>query len=70
MTLHNGYAQGMTVIEFHSSLEHVPPGSILVDLLNDLTEIALDAHGRVEIDLEPYGYRWLRVLRPEDEPIV
>ena len=22
--------------------------------------IPLDAHGRVEIDLEPYGYRWLR----------
>ena len=31
---------------------------------------ALDAHGRVEIHLEPYGYRWLRVKRPEDEPIV
>ena len=22
----------------------------------------LDAHGRVEIDLEPYGYRWLRAI--------
>jgi len=28
------------------------------------------ANGRVEIHLEPYGYRWLRVKRPEDEPIV
>ena len=51
-------------------IDDLPPGSILVDLLNDLTEIPLDAHGRVEIDLEPYGYRWLRVKRPEDEPIV
>jgi trehalose synthase len=48
----------------------LPTGSILVDLLNDLKEIPLGAHGRVEIDLEPYGYRWLRVKRPEDEPIV
>ena len=32
--------------------------------------IALDNHGRVEIDLEPYGYRWLRVKRPQDDPIV
>ena len=51
-------------------LENTPPGSILVDLLDGLAEIALDAHGRVEIHLEPYGYRWLRVKRPEDEPIV
>ena len=51
-------------------LENTPPGSILVDLLDGLAEIALDAHGRVEIHLEPYGYRWLRVERPEDEPIV
>jgi trehalose synthase len=51
-------------------IEGLPTGSILVDLLNDLKEIPLGAHGRVEIDLEPYGYRWLRVKRPEDEPIV
>jgi trehalose synthase len=48
----------------------IPSGSILVDLLDNLKEIPLDPHGRVEIDLEPYGYRWLRVKRPEDEPIV
>ena len=65
--LHNFGADGCLV---SIELEDVPPGSILVDLLNGLTEIALDAHGRVEIDLEPYGYRWLRVKRPSDEPIV
>ena len=51
-------------------LEDVPPGCTLVDLLDGLTEHELDAHGRIEIDLEPYGYRWLRVQRPEDEPII
>ena len=34
------------------------------------TEHELDADGRVELGLEPYGYRWLRVRRPEDEPII
>ena len=34
------------------------------------SEHELDAEGRVEIDLEPYGYRWLRLRRPEDEPII
>jgi trehalose synthase len=48
----------------------VPAGSLLVDLLDGLRETELDVHGRVETRLEPYGYRWLRVLRPEDEPIV
>jgi trehalose synthase len=67
VALHNFGSDGCIVpIE----IENVPPGSILVDLLGGLAEIALDAHGRVEIHLEPYGYRWLRVKRPEDEPIV
>jgi len=67
VALHNFGSDGCVVpIE----IENVPPGSILVDLLGGLAEIALDAHGRVEVHLEPYGYRWLRVKRPEDEPIV
>jgi trehalose synthase len=51
-------------------LADVPEGSILVDLLDGLTETELDAGGKVDARLEPYGYRWLRVLRPGDEPIV
>ena len=51
-------------------LEDVPPGSKLVDLLDGLSEHELDAKGRIEIDLEPYGYRWLRLLRPQDDPII
>ena len=67
VALHNFAAESCLV---SIEIADLPPGSILVDLLNGLTEIALDAHGRVEIDLAPYGYRWLRVKRPEDEPIV
>ena len=67
VALHNFSADSYLVA---IEVDELPPGSILVDLLNDLTEIPLDAHGRVEIDLGPYGYRWLRVKRPEDEPIV
>jgi glycosidase len=67
VALHNFAADSCLVA---IEVDDLPPGSILVDLLNGLTEIPLDTHGGVEIDLEPYGYRWLRVKRPEDEPIV
>ena len=51
-------------------LEGVPSGSILVDLLDGLTEHELDSVGRVDVDLEGYGHRWLRLRRPEDEAII
>jgi hypothetical protein len=51
-------------------LEDAPPNSKLVDLLDGLTEHELDGKGRIELDLEPYGYRWLRLLRPQDDPII
>jgi hypothetical protein len=51
-------------------LEDMPPGCILIDLLDGLSEHALDAEGRIEIGMEPYGYRWLRLRRPEDDPII
>ncbi len=67
VALHNFSADSCLV---PLELADVPAGSVLVDLLDGLTETELDVHGRVETRLEPYGYRWLRVLRPEDEPIV
>jgi hypothetical protein len=43
-------------------LDGCPPGSRLVDLLCDgVTD--LDDRGAVEMTLEGYGFRWLRVAR-------
>jgi glycosidase len=41
----------------------------LVDLLVDGSH-DVDADGRAEIELEAYGYRWLRVVRPGTRRIV
>jgi glycosidase len=43
----------------------VEPGTRLVDLLCD-GETPLDEKGRGEVVLEAYGFRWLRVVRPDD----
>lgn len=67
VALHNFGAEGCIV---GLELDDVTPGSVLVDLLDGLTEITLDTSGRVELDLGPYGYRWLRVLSPEQGPII
>ena len=42
-----------------------PEGTSLSDLL-ERGSTPLGARGRVDLDLEPYGSRWLRVLRPGD----
>jgi trehalose synthase len=67
VALHNFGSDGCMV---PIQLEDAPPGSILVDLLDGLSEHALDAKGRIELRLEAYGYRWLRLLRTEDGPII
>ncbi|MFS0704404.1 alpha-amylase family protein [Cellulomonas sp. 179-A 9B4 NHS] len=41
----------------------------LVDLLVD-DQHALDEKGRVEIELDGYGYRWLRVVRPDSRRLL
>jgi hypothetical protein len=51
-------------------LDGTPSGSVLVDLLDDLSEHELDAKSSVDIGLEPYGYRWLRLRSPDDQPII
>ncbi|MFY9916930.1 MAG: trehalose synthase, partial [Mycobacterium sp.] len=67
VALHNfGSDSAMVPIE----LEDAPPGSKLVDLLDGLSEHELDGKGRIEMSLAPYGYRWLRLLRPQDDPII
>jgi hypothetical protein len=40
------------------------PGSHLVDLLQD-GKTELDETGRVEVAMDGYGYRWLRVVQPQ-----
>jgi trehalose synthase len=67
VALHNfGPDSVMVPIE----LPDAPAESTLVDLLDGLSEHEFDAKGRIEVKLEPYGYRWLRLLRPEDDPII
>jgi trehalose synthase len=51
-------------------LTDLPPGSVLVDLLDGLSEYALDPGGGIELSVEGYGYRWLRVRRPQDDPVI
>lgn len=67
VALHNFDADGTLV---SVQLDDAPAGSVLVDLLDGRSEHPLDAQGSVEMELGPYGYRWLRLLRPQDPPII
>jgi hypothetical protein len=67
LALHNFGADSCIV---SIQLEQAPPGSVLVDLLDGLSRHELDADGRIDVHLDAYGYRWLRLLRPGDVPIV
>jgi glycosidase len=67
VALHNFGADSALVTV---QLADVPRGSMLIDLLDGLSEHELDASGGVELDLGAYGYRWLRLRRPGDEPII
>jgi hypothetical protein len=51
-------------------LTDVPSGCVLVDLLDGLTEHELSPTGTIDVGLDGYGYRWLRLRRPEDQPII
>jgi len=48
----------------------LPPGVRLVDVLGGRPDLDVAASGRVEIDLEPYGYRWLLVVHEGDDPVL
>ncbi len=47
------------------TLDDDEEGTLLVDLLQE-GECRLDERRRVELALDGYGYRWLRVQRPGD----
>jgi hypothetical protein len=51
-------------------LADAPAGSVLVSLLDGLIEHPLDGAGRTELGLDPYGYRRLKLVRPDDDPII
>jgi hypothetical protein len=59
VALHNLAADSCTV---PFTLEGCDSSHHLVDLLHDDSEVAIDDQGRVEVSLEGYGYRWLRLV--------
>ena len=60
VALHNAAAEPVSV---PLTLDGLEPGTTLVDLLA-AGSAEPDEKGRVELDLEAYGYRWLRVTPP------
>lgn len=62
VALHNFGAEPTTV---RLTLADEPEGTELSDLFGP-GRTALDERGRIEVDLDPYGWTWLRVARPGD----
>jgi trehalose synthase len=63
--LHNFGSDGATV---PLTVPDLPPGCRLVDVLGERRETAVGADGVVELDIEPYGYRWLLVVPEGQDP--
>ncbi len=61
ITLHNLGSDGTTATV---RLTDVPEGSVLVDVFDGNSQDA--PTGGVEVPLEGYGHRWLRIQTPED----
>ena len=62
IALHN-FSSEPASVEF--ALPGAEPGEVLVDLLVDGRVIELDEGGRLTVPMDAYGYRWLRLIRPE-----
>jgi trehalose synthase len=61
VALHNFAAEATSVV---FTLADTEPDDVLVDLLVDGASVAIGPRGRVEFELDPYGYRWLRIINP------
>ena len=61
VALHN-FAAESTSVSF--TLPDTEEGDVLVDLLVDGQSVPIGPRGRVEFELDPYGYRWLRIINP------
>jgi glycosidase len=59
VAVHNLRAESCTV---PLVLDDCDRGDHLLDLLQDAGSVPLDDRGRVEVSLEGYGYRWLRLM--------
>ena len=62
IAVHNFSAEALTVT---LTVSGEPDDSLLSDLLREATT-PLGARGRVDVEIEAYGYRWMRVMRPGD----
>ncbi|MEW5808861.1 MAG: alpha-amylase family protein [Actinomycetota bacterium] len=67
LALHNFGAESVMV---PIALDELGPGCSLVDLLDGLSQYPVDEEGRIDLQLNPYGYRWMRLLRPGEDPII
>jgi glycosidase len=64
VAVHNLSAEPTSV---HLLLDELEEGDRLIDLLRDGAAVQPDARGRVELALDGYGYRWLRVLGADNK---
>jgi glycosidase len=62
VVVHNLSAEGCSV---PLTLRDCSPGTTLVDLLRVGPPMEVSDRGAVEVTLEGYGYRWLRVVGPD-----
>jgi hypothetical protein len=62
VAVHN-FAPTPTVVDLE--LGPVAPGSVLSDLFA-IDTFDLDERGRIDVHLDAYGYRWFRIVEPDD----
>lgn len=65
LALHNFADRRVKVVTEASRLA---AGTLLTDLLGEDDVTVGEEDGKVRVELEPYGYRWLRVSTPLDDP--
>ncbi|WP_028785472.1 alpha-amylase family protein [Terracoccus sp. 273MFTsu3.1] len=67
LAVHNLGEEGVVV---PLTVADLPAGARLVDVLGGRPDLAATASGRLDVDLEPYGYRWLLVVRDGEDPLL
>lgn len=67
LAVHNLGPEGVVV---PLTVPDLPDGARLVDVLGERRETPVDSSGALEVEIGPYGYRWLLVTRPGEDPLV